>query len=123
VLATASRVYVTCLGAFGGGAEPWESLVVVDPATNTVLKSTTFPRCDESAVATGPSGCKTAVPGRMAVRNNQLLIGDSNSGRLLVTDLDGNPIGDPITLCPLKCSSADPSTEVCYQFVSDVAAL
>ncbi|MGC4121579.1 MAG: hypothetical protein QM765_44780 [Myxococcales bacterium] len=123
VLASASRVYVSCLGSYGE-ATPQEALVVIDPATNTVLKTTQFARCanpDEK----GPAACKTAVPGRMALHGTKLLIADNNAGRLLVTDLEGNIASgfeSGVELCPLKCPSADPSAS-CFQFVGDVAAV
>jgi hypothetical protein len=89
-----------------------------------VSKTTTFVRCaDPSAV--GPDACKTAVPGRMALHDKLLLIGDANSGRLLVTDLEGtipDAYKDGVSVCALKCPGGDTS-KTCYQYVSDVTAL
>ena len=124
VVASATRVYVSCLGSYGSAATVQESLVVLDPATNAVLKTTTFQRCSD-AFETGPAACKTAVPGRMALHGNKLLIADNNAGRLLVTDLDGNLISGletGVALCPLKCPNND-TTKTCYQFIGDVAAV
>ena len=77
-----------------------------------------------SSGGTGPTACKTAVPGRSAVHGDKLLIGDANSGRLLVTDLDGaisTDFTDGVSVCPLNCYG-DPSA-VCSQFISDVLTL
>lgn len=122
VLATATRVYVTCSGAYGSAAAAEEALVVLDAATEAVLKTTTFPRCATSGEV-GPNACKTAAPGRMAIRGERLLIADGNAGRLLVTDLEGNvpaAFASGVDLCPLKCF--DPA-QVCYQSTTDVLAL
>ncbi|HEY3448291.1 MAG TPA: hypothetical protein VGK67_18185 [Myxococcales bacterium] len=124
VLATATRVYVTCLGAYGSAATTQEALVVLDPATDAVLKTTTFARCADP-FQTGPAACKTVVPGRMALRGDKLLIADNNAGRLLVTDLEGTVAAgfeSGVELCPLKCPNDDPSKS-CFQFIGDVAAI
>lgn len=124
VVASATRVYVSCLGSYGSAATVQEALVVLDPATNAVLTTTTFKRCDDP-YEVGPAACKTAVPGRMALHGNQLLVGDNNAGRLLVTDLDGHLVSGleaGVDLCPLKCPNGD-TTKTCYQFVGDVTAI
>jgi hypothetical protein len=122
VLASSNRIYVSCAGSYGTTTTAQEALVVLDPATMSVVNTTTFARCTDPN-GKGAAACKTAVPGRMALHGSQLLIGDNNSGRLLVTDLDGkipDAFKDGVSLCPLKCPAAD---QVCYQYVSDVLAL
>lgn len=123
VLSTATRVYVSCLGAYGSAATTQEALVVLDPANDAVLKTTTFNRCADP-FEVGPNACKTVVPGRLALHGDKLLVADNNAGRLLVTDLEGNVaqgFESGVTLCPLKCPGGD--TQGCYQFVGDVSAL
>ncbi len=122
VLASGGRLYVSCGGSWGYGTSG-EALAVVDAATEKVLKTTTFARCQNPAEK-GPNACKTVVPGRLALHGNRVLIADSNAGRLLATDLDGTPVAgleQGVTLCPLSCPSGDTGT--CFQMVSDVHAL
>lgn len=122
VLATAERIYVTCPGSYGWGASPDEALLVLDAATEQVLSATRFPRCP--TVEDGPEACRTAVPGRMTLHGERLLIADSNAGRLLVTDLDGNvPTGleKGVNLCAPICYGENNTG--CYQYTSDVLSL
>lgn len=124
VLASADRVYVTCVGA-NGVSTPQAALVVLDPATEKVLKTTTFKQCDKAAETTGPNACKPPVPGRMTLHRDRLIIADTNAGRLLVTDLDGNVAAgfeNGVDICPLQCPGGK-TTEVCYQSTSDVFSL
>ncbi len=110
VLATPSRIYVTCLGSYGWST-PGEALVVLDTATEQVVTTTTFPRCG----ANDPATCKTATPGRLLLRNSSLVIADSNAGRLFVTDLDGKvPSGkeNGVNVCGLNSADSQMTTDV-----------
>ena len=124
LVAGTDRVYVACSGAYGFGADVEESLVVVKASDESLVTTTTFARCADPS-AKGPNACKTVVPGRLALHGSQLLITDSNSGRLLVTDLDGH-VPDVflsgVQVCPLRCPGGDTSAQ-CYQLTSDVAVI
>lgn len=121
VLASETRLYVSCLGSYGAGAQPEEALVVLDAATEQVVATTVFPRCE--GFEDGPNACRTAVPGRLALHGNRLLVADNNAGRILVTDLDGAiPAGfeQGVQICGPKCYGENTD---CYQFTSDVLSI
>lgn len=121
VLASETRVYVSCLGSYGGGAQPEEALVVLDAATEEIVATTVFPRCE--SFEDGPNACRTAVPGRLSLHGDRLLVADNNAGRILVTDLDGAvPAGfeQGVQICGPKCYGENTD---CYQFTADVLSI
>ena len=122
-IATAgTRVYVSCAGSYGFGAGIEEALSVIDSTTDAVVKTTTFPRCGPADPFDGPNACKTAVPGRLAIRGTRVYVADNNAGRIFTTDLDGKIVPGTEkgkTICPLKCDAQGMN---CYQFTSDVSA-
>lgn len=121
LLATADRIYVACPGLYGQGT-PTEALVVLDAATMSPIRVTTFPRCGPSDPVDGPDACFTASPGRMTLAGDRLVIADEMSGRLFVTDLDGNvPEGMTagIKVCELECYTPT----WCTQSILDVISI
>jgi hypothetical protein len=121
VLGTTDRIYVACPGLYGQGAET-EALVVLDAATLNPIRVTTFPRCAPEDPTSGPNACSVASPGKMAIIGDRLVIADTMSGRLFVTDLDGNvPAGMTagIKVCELECYT--PTS--CSQSILDVVTI
>jgi DNA-binding beta-propeller fold protein YncE len=122
VATAGSRVFVSCAGSYGYGAGVEEALVVLESFNDSVVRTTTFPRCGPNDPFDGPAACKTAVPGRLAVRGQRVYVADNNAGRLFAVDLGGNIVSakEGVKICPLKCDS---SGKNCSQFTSDVLAI
>jgi uncharacterized repeat protein (TIGR02543 family) len=105
VLATDTRIYVSCAGNYGQGDVQTEALVVLDAITKDIVNVTTFLPSLPNGTESGPVNPTNATPGRLAIAGNRVVIADEMTNRLFVTDLNGTILqgmANGIVICDFK---------------------
>lgn len=102
------RVFVACAGQYGYGVTPSEALIAVEADSEKVLFTVTFPESASGSAMT---------PGKMAMLNSRLLVGDGSAGRLFAVDAQSGVID---ANHPKGISLCDPHPTQFLQMTGDV---